>query len=405
MIERPTKLALVSKSDFGGGAALAVRRLHKAILRYGKDLGLDSVLFVRESQDPLPNTVIIKPNWVGLRTTKFLETASRYYCKHVVGEGESHRTLSLIPTSLPQQLREIHPDYVNFHWLGEGTISLGQISALKYPTLFTFHDYWLWEGSRHYPTASGQAPSTTSYATVFERTLREAKYRISHNASRFVFPSRAALLRGLQIYPEFSGKSRVIPNPIGEEFGEKPSEVRQSEVPINQNNQILFVAFGDIQSPRKGLAKLEAAIERAHMTTGRKFSLRIVGQSLSQSRDWGELIGLGQLSPEQVREQMSKSDVVAISSADETFCQTAVEARWLNKRIVAFDIPAISEILSDYPSATLIPHGDIIGLAAALNGVQSHSQAQPKSSIQNRYSGSVIVEQLWNLILEIRKSY
>ena len=144
------KILHVNYSDAGGGAAIAVKRLHD-ILNLKK---IDSCLLVSEKKYNNKKTFNIPKNPEKIKNLikESLNKKLSYFFKTINFNSFS---LNVIPSKLVKKINQIKPDIVNLHWIGNETISIKDIKKIKSKIVWTMHDMWPFCGTEHYTTDNG----------------------------------------------------------------------------------------------------------------------------------------------------------------------------------------------------------------------------------------------------------
>ncbi|MGA2454053.1 MAG: glycosyltransferase family 1 protein [Solirubrobacteraceae bacterium] len=119
--------------------------------------------------------------------------------------------------------------------------------------------------------------------------------------------------------------------------------------------------------PGKHIVKLAAA--------ARKLPLVLVGSTRPWAHELPGVILTGQVSDEQLAAIYSAAHALVLSSVDEGFGLTAVEALACGTPVAACDAPALREVLGE--RATFVAPGDMEGLIAAGQAAQRPAPAPP----------------------------
>lgn len=141
-----TNLLIVAWSNSGGGAASATSRIFGALLRHGEENGLHVSLWTMTGiQADTQRHLLGHPR--KSRPHAFFERLLwlvRRGPGHILlGRPSYLATTADIPTGAGKAIRNLKPDIVNLHWLGNRTISIQEIGRLTVPTVWTLSDEWL----------------------------------------------------------------------------------------------------------------------------------------------------------------------------------------------------------------------------------------------------------------------
>ena len=63
---------------------------------------------------------------------------------------DSFHSNNILPSNLYNYFNKLNFDLINFHWIGQETISIKDISKIKSPKIMTLHDMWAFCGAEHY---------------------------------------------------------------------------------------------------------------------------------------------------------------------------------------------------------------------------------------------------------------
>ena len=139
------KILHVNFSDNYGGAAIAVMRIHKLLLRNK----IDSSLLVSDKILNEPKTFSINKTSEKLKNIikGSINRNLKFFFK---SKNKTTHSLNIIPSSLLCEINKFNADIVNLHWIGNETISISQINKIKAKLVWTLHDMWPFCGAEHY---------------------------------------------------------------------------------------------------------------------------------------------------------------------------------------------------------------------------------------------------------------
>ena len=139
------KILHVNFSDNYGGAAIAVMRIHKLLLRNK----IDSSLLVSDKILNEPKTFSI--NKTSEKLKNIIKGSINRNLKFLFkSKNKTTHSLNIIPSSLLCEINKFNADIVNLHWIGNETISISQINKIKTKLVWTLHDMWPFCGAEHY---------------------------------------------------------------------------------------------------------------------------------------------------------------------------------------------------------------------------------------------------------------
>ena len=139
------KILHVNFSDNYGGAAIAVMRIHKLLLKNK----IDSNLLVSDKILNQPKTFSINKTSEKLKNIikGSINRNLKFFFK---SKNKTTHSLNIIPSSLLYEINKFNADIVNLHWIGNETISISQINKIKAKLVWTLHDMWPFCGAEHY---------------------------------------------------------------------------------------------------------------------------------------------------------------------------------------------------------------------------------------------------------------
>ena len=139
------KILHVGYSDSKGGAAIAMMRLHSALI----DKNIDSKVLVIEKITNDKNVIGPQKSFeIFLNNLKQLITKLKKYF-FFSSERYSH-SLNIFNSNILKKIDQINPDIVNLHWVNNEMLSIKQIGKIKKPTVWTLVDMWPMCGGEHY---------------------------------------------------------------------------------------------------------------------------------------------------------------------------------------------------------------------------------------------------------------
>ena len=138
------KVLHLGYSDKSGGASIGMMRLHSSLLNHG----IDSNVLVGEKLTNLksvhgPSTSLEKI----INEIKIILSRQKYLYQF---NGKYSHSLNLFSSKTIKRINKINPDLVNLHWINNELISIKEISNIKIPIVWSFHDMWPMCGGEHY---------------------------------------------------------------------------------------------------------------------------------------------------------------------------------------------------------------------------------------------------------------
>jgi glycosyltransferase involved in cell wall biosynthesis len=151
------KILLLSYTDSGGGAALAVFRLFNALRKHGVDVYLgvldkkssDTSILALEKKKAHGSCIIIRLfKKFQTKTISYLKKKSglEFKTSNPIFHSENRKTLIDI-----DYINNSDYDLLHFHWINHDMISIEDIKKIKKPIVWTMHDSWVFCGAEHHP--------------------------------------------------------------------------------------------------------------------------------------------------------------------------------------------------------------------------------------------------------------
>jgi len=374
------KIAIVSHSDLAGGAARAADRLHREFLA----AGLDSRMHVSFKHSK--SASVVEPATRTGRAWSLLRPALAHAIQGLQRSGDQNwRSLGLLPGFADRRLLAEAPDVVNLHWIGDETLSIGEVARLarRRPLLWTLHDMWPFCGAEHYTDERATARWRHGYP-VSSRPSSQAgldidRWTWSRKAAAWrdippihlVAPSRWMAACAAQSALMQNWPLTVIPNVLDlNKFRPMPRGTARQilGLPID-GPMLLFGSIGGNEANRKGwdlLSQSLANLASAHPDV----TCVIIGQDrpanppdLGLPTRW-----LGMLHDDtSLALAYAAVDVTVVSSRQDNLPQMATEAQACGCPVVAFNTGGLSDAVEHLCTGYLAQPFDAGDLA---NGIR-----------------------------------
>lgn len=377
------KVVHITTTEARGGAAIAVGRIHAALL----SAGVDSRIFVlsRTSTDPRVSAfdyrLPLLPRLARAVRARLYRQDYRSYDLPELGERYELFTSDRchLGAAVARQLPEC--DCVHLHWTS-GFLDyrvLPRDLLAHRPAVWTLHDMNPFTGGCHYTQectrfrqGCGRCPllgarrEEDASRQIFERK-RAVIADIASGRLTVIGPSQwiadqarsSSILVGREV--------RVIPHPINTSFF-APAPVNAPdliEIAAHGKRIVLFIAHS-AGLPRKGYRYLVQALESAHL--GEACALLTVGGSRPQSPAGIEHLHLSHVEdPVLLNQVYNLADVCIVPSIQEAFGMTAQEALAAGTPVIGFDTGGCADLIQSGENGLLVEAGDAAGLARALH--------------------------------------
>lgn len=359
------KILHVCYSDLDGGAARAAFRLHNAQIKQG----IDSRMLVinKISDDPYVSTVSsARRTWL-----KITSLVSRLILRLQKSPNSVHHSLNIFPSGLLSEIDRISPDVVNLHWLGGEMLSIGEISKISQPVVWTLHDMWAFSGAEHYDDDETSERYRTGYTdssrNISHRGLdldkwiyRRKKSLWARKKFQIVTPSNwlAECCHESDLFSDMN--TMVISNCIDHQKYRYFPQKRAREIlglPLDKT-LFLFGAMSSTSDPRKGYHLLIPALQKlVERKGGENIELVVFGASRGDAED---VTGMKTHYMGRLYDDISLSllynsaDIFIAPSLQDNLPNTLVESLACGTPCVAFDIGGMKDLISDEKHGMLV---------------------------------------------------
>jgi glycosyltransferase involved in cell wall biosynthesis len=375
--------------DLGtGGAARATARIATAIREHGPSSGIR--LTVRPVF-ALGHSLADMSGYPGGWITSSTRTASQLVRHRVWDrlpwgtENPALHSRADVRTGIGRETNRAVPDVVNLHWLGTGTMSIGEVGHLRSPVVMTLHDMWAFTGAEHYVFdrrfEAGYLRGTRPDGEAgidWNRLVWRRKHRAWRRPMHIITPSRwlADCVGRSRLMSDWP--TTVIPYPLDTEFWRPGDQLEARKLLGLPSGRVLvlFGADGGASNPIKGGDLLDVALQRLPGLLGPDLKATdvefvVFGGETRSVEPSGRLPfvthHLGRLLDDRlVRAAYLAADVMVVPSRLEALGQTGSEAQACGVPVVAFDVAGQKDVVEDRESGRLARPYDSADLAAAI---------------------------------------
>lgn len=362
---------------------IGARRCHQAMLSQGLNSRL--VVVDKRTNDP---TVIQAPR-APLRR-KLAKRVAKNLLRLQNSDFATFRTVNLINTGMADFLNGLGADIFQLHWIGNNTLSIGELPRLKAPVFWKLPDLWAMAGTEHYPDLRGAERVREGYAKTnrpmghrgldvdrFIWTLKKQAWATTQ--LHIIGPSRwitkqaeqSALLAGLP--------RRHILNPLDLQLY-RPLETQQTGrgFDLPQEKKIgIFGAMGSTSDPRKGFHHLVGALDHlpAQLSPGQiAFAVFGSGAPRLETINGYQLYHLGNFDQEaDLVAAYNAADFLIFPSEMDNLPNVVKEATCCGVPCVGFKIGGMPDMVHHLETGYLAHPFDTRELAAGIGWIAARS--------------------------------
>ncbi len=371
---------MLNYSDWGGGAAIAARRLQRGL----RARGVDAHLLVRRRTRKDDAEFSSAPRMTGFvhRARFVLDKMPLLLYRRHDGTPFSSQWL---PDRMAHEAMLRGPDLIHVHWIGHGYMHPSTLTRLKRPVVWTLHDVWPFTGGCHvnlgcsrFQARCGACPRLGSNR---QEDLSHAAWRRKWKAwhsehMTLVAPSTwmANCAGESTIFRE--SRIEVIRNGLDvNQF--KPADRQAARAGLDlpsEKKLVLFAVASGMHLLHKGSDLLEAALGclQSAGSIAQDVELVIAGPVSSEQsvRSPFRTISVGSLSGDASMAMLySAVDVTVVPSRQENLPQVAMESLACGTPVVAFHTTGLPEVVDHQQNGYLAEPFDPAALAYGIQWV------------------------------------
>ncbi|MEG1585481.1 MAG: glycosyltransferase family 4 protein [Bacteroidales bacterium] len=404
------KVLLINTNDNQGGAAIACRRLMKALETQGVDVKM--LVFNKETDDDRIEE--IAPSFAGRLKKKLFFLAERLQI--FLNNGFSRKSLFAVSTASFGFDLANHPfvkeaDIIHIHWINHGLASLnglGKLLQMDKKIAWTMHDLWQATGICHYPgqcdrflSDCGKCPLLKSADTddLSSQTLARKKDIFCDAGIRFVGCSDWLTRQARQSVLGVGNTYSVIPNPIDTEMF-SPGDRQEARVRLGLPVGKRLILFGaaNAADKRKGLDYL---IRATRYLTGMKEEVELVMcgkmKKMPDTPFGLSVHEMGYIADSAVMADLYRAaDLFVTPSLEDNLPNMIMEAMACGTPCVGFHIGGIPEMISHQRTGYLAQYRSAEDLANGIRWVLSSPDMPGKkarSFVESHYTPKVVADQ------------
>lgn len=342
-----------------GGAGIAVRRIHKSMLRQGVDSQM-MVRFKNSDDDTItaaqPNMGLYQPSSIPIvrkarqilrRRGRCLTLVERYERQLNVLDrvyGAAY-TLPVSNFDLSQHPLVQQANILHLHWVENFIDYPTFFDRINKPIVWTFHDENVAFGGFHYSDEAVRlkepfAAMESDFVKIKKDALADGRHNIHMVALSKMMKQ---FYRQHSLFPSYPVE--IIHNGFEpEQFAILDRSFCREALNIPQDKTVISFCATDINDNHKGLKPLLQSL--ANITGKHNFLLLCVGKGTLPTCDF-PVIGTGPIAnPRLLSIAYSASDLFVLPSFQEAFAQTPLEAMACGCPVVAFPCSGTDELIN-----------------------------------------------------------
>lgn len=375
------KILLLNTDDFTGGAAIACRRLLKALNTKTK---VQATMLVQESKSGESNIVQLNHSWLSKKKAFLRFIAERLF--YLPFEKTKELRFAFNPAKFGMNLSENHAvksaDILHLHWINFGFLSvksIGKLAKTQKPIVWTLHDMWAFTGGCHhsgecenYQKSCGNCerfiknPSPTDLSNQIWKEKSEAYPALNLTivtCSKWLGnrAKKSSLFKNLRV--------EAIPNPIDTSLFQPVDKITaRKKFNLPENKKYILFAAMKVDAIGKGFPYFRDALQLISEQVS-DVEILIFGQA--QASDYDSLPFkvhvLGRLSDvATIVQAYSAASVFVTPSLEENLPNTIMEAMACGTPAIGFDIGGIPEMIEHQQTGYLATYKSAEDLAKGI---------------------------------------
>lgn len=418
------KVTLINTSDSGGGAALACRRLMKALEL--KDIDVDMLVQTKSSDETHIHVNQESPLGKLKVQYDFLSERLPFIFFH---EKDKSVRFAFSPansgTDITGQETISNADILHLHWTNSGFLSidnLKQVLQLKKPIVWTLHDMWAFTGGCHYTGSCdhfmhqcGNCPFLKDHGEndISHRGWLKKK-SLYDQTENIVFVTCSKWLADIAKKSSLLSSFRIetIPNPIDTTiFSPKDKTTIRRKWNISPGAKIILFGAANIMDRRKGITYLVDALSIFKDAYQGTDDVEIVIFGKNKSFNTAELPfrvhNLSVISSQSdMAEIYSMVDVFVLPSLEDNLPNTIMESMACGTAAVAFNTGGIPDMIDHQQNGYLAGYQDANDLALGIQWVFDHHDLEllsgnARKKVMENFSNDIVAGQYIDLYQSI----
>jgi len=371
------KVLMVNTSETAGGAAIAAKRLMRALNRNG----VEANMLVRDKTTDdahvfaLPHQRRMRLRFIAERGIVF--AANRLSRSNLWAVDANRFGCDITRLPIFQEA-----DIIHLHWVNQGLLSVGDLARILHsgkPVVWTFHDMWAFTGICHHAEScegwrhkcgdclllAHPAAADLSYTTFArkEKAYKAGRINVIACSDWLADLAREApLLKGNRV--------ESIPNAIDTEFYVRGDKAAAREaLGLPQDKKILLFIAYKATDEKKGFQYLIDAIDLVHKNYPewtREMAVVPVGKESDKLKNAFACEAFPQdyvSDREKLRLLYQAADVLVMPTLRDNLPNTIVEGMACGLPCVGFNVGGLPQMIEDHLTGFLVKFCDVDDLA------------------------------------------
>ena len=380
----------ISNNDIKGGAQIASYRIHKSL----KNNNIDSKIWVRNkfSND---DDVIYNKNLISKNLFNFKVKISSVLKKLQKSQLDSFHSNNILPSNLSTSFNKLNFDLINFHWIGQETISIKDLSKIRFPKIFTLHDMWAFCGGEHYVDEkknlfwkNGYIQKKFKFNNIYDLNYNTWKLKKKYwKPMDVICPSKWLYNLAKQSNLMREWNIHHVPYPIDLEVFKKNKKFesrKKNNIP-QDSTVILFGAIEATTDKRKGFDLLIKSLKKIQSKK------KIIGLVFGSQKSIDlEMLNIKIVYKKHLNNQndiislYNCADIMTIPSRQDNLPLIAMEAAACSLPIVCFNIGGLADIVINGENGFLVEPYDTDKFGSFISHLIDNIELRKKMSLDSR---------------------
>ncbi len=397
----------VNFSDSEGGAAQAVLRIHKLLLKKK----INSKMLVCEKKDKNDH-IIFPSSRFEIAKINLKKKISRNLGFIFKTQNKNTHSINLIPSGLHRKINKLNPEWVNLHWIGNEMISIKEISKIRSKIIWTLHDMWPLCGAEHYTFDERfidgyKKDNRPNYERKFDlnKFVWNTKVKYLNKVEKIICTSDWMYKKAKKSFLFKDKYIELIPLTIDKDSWKSFDKNYSKKLLGIEKNQkvILFGADNFLKNSRKGFQYFCNAIKILKQKSKINYKVLLFGEDIKTSGFSIENYkNLGYVNDEHTLKLIySAADVTVIPSILESFGLVALEAIHCGSPCVVFNQTGLTSLIehkkngyiSDYKSNESLAEGILWCLEHFVN-----SEDKIREFAINKFDQDIFIKNYLNFL-------